>query len=62
MTDWQWFLPEAVRMGLPIEGSMRSMLIVIVLPLAKLVVEQVYIVGNAVFVQELIKLLFIDAM
>jgi len=29
---------------------MRSMVIVIVLPLAKLVVEQVYILGNAVFV------------
>ena len=41
---------------------MRSMIIVIVLPLAKLVVEQAGIVGNAVFVQELIKLLFIDAM
>jgi hypothetical protein len=40
---------------------MGSMVIVIVLPLTKLVVEQVYIVSNAVFVQELIKLLFIDA-
>jgi hypothetical protein len=29
---------------------MRSMLIVIVFPLAKLVVEQMYVVGNAVFV------------
>jgi len=29
---------------------MGSMVIVIVLPLAKLVVEQMYIVGNAVFV------------
>jgi hypothetical protein len=29
---------------------MGSMIIVIVLPLAKLVVEQMYIVGNAVFV------------
>ena len=41
---------------------MRSMIIVIVFPLAKLVVEQVDIVGNAVFVEELIKLLLIDAM
>jgi hypothetical protein len=31
---------------------MRSMVIVIALPLAKLVVEQVYIVGNAVFVRK----------
>jgi hypothetical protein len=47
---------------LPIEGSVRAMVIVIVLSLAKLVVEQVYIVGNAVLVQELKELLFIDAM
>jgi hypothetical protein len=47
---------------LAIEGSMRSIVIVIVLPLAKLVVEQMYIVGNAVFVEEVIKLLLIDAM
>jgi len=39
----------------------RSIVIVVVLPLAKLVIEQVDIVGNAVFIQELIKLLFIDA-
>jgi hypothetical protein len=37
------------------------MVIVVVLPLAKLVIEEVDIVGNAVFIQELIKLLFIDA-
>lgn len=45
---------------LPIKGSARSMIIIVVPPLAKLVVEQVGIVGNAVFVQELIKLLLID--
>jgi hypothetical protein len=39
----------------------RSVVIVIVLPLAKLVIEQVDIVGNAVFVQQLVELLFIDA-
>jgi hypothetical protein len=37
------------------------MVVVVVLPLAKLVIEQVDIVGNAVFIQELVKLLFIDA-
>jgi hypothetical protein len=37
------------------------MVIVVVVPLAKLVIEQVDIVGNAVFLQELIKVLFIDA-
>jgi hypothetical protein len=46
---------------LAIEGSMRAMVIAMVRPLAKLVVEQVDIVGNAVSVQKLIKLLFIDA-
>ena len=35
--------------GLPIEGSTASMVIVIVLPLAKLVVEQVYVVGQCRF-------------
>ena len=41
---------------------MWSMIIVIVLPLPKLVVKQVDIGGNAVFVQELIELLLIDPM
>jgi hypothetical protein len=54
------FCQEPFVWGLPIQGSMRSMVIIIVLPLAKLVIKQVDIVGNAVFVQELIELLFID--
>jgi hypothetical protein len=47
---------------LSIEIAMGPMVIVIVLPLAKLVVEQVDIVGNAVLVQELVELLFVDSM
>jgi len=39
----------------------RSIVVVVVLPLAKLVIEQADIVGNAVFIEELIKLLFVDA-
>jgi hypothetical protein len=39
----------------------RSMVIVIVLPLAKLVIEQVDIVGDAALVQQLIELLLIDS-
>jgi hypothetical protein len=38
----------------------RPVVIVIVLPLPQLVVEQVDILGNAVLVQELVKLFFID--
>jgi len=37
------------------------MITIVVLPLSKLVIEQVDIVRNAVFVQELIELLLIDA-
>jgi hypothetical protein len=40
---------------------MWSMVIIVVLPLAKLVIKQVDIVSDAVLVQELIELLFIDA-
>jgi len=40
---------------------MWSMVIMVVLPLAKLVIKQVDIVSDAVLVQELIELLFIDA-
>jgi len=36
------------------------MVIIIVLPLAKLVIKQLDIVGNAVFVEELTDLMFID--
>jgi len=39
----------------------RSVVIVIVLPLAKLVIEQVDIVGDAALVQQLIELLLIDS-
>ena len=37
------------------------MVIIVVLPLAKLVIKQVDVVSDAVLVQELIELLFIDA-
>ena len=40
---------------------MRSVVIVVVLPFSKLVVEQMDIVGDAVFVQELGELLLVDA-
>lgn len=45
-----------------IERPVRTVVIVAVLPLAKLVVEQVNIVGHAILVQQLIKLLVVDAM
>ena len=41
---------------------MRSVVIVVVLPLAKLVVEEVDVVADAVFVEQLIELLVVDAM
>ena len=41
---------------------MRTVVIVVVLPLAKLLVEGVDIVGDATLVQQLIELLVIDAM
>ena len=41
---------------------MRTVVIVVVLPLAKLLVEEVDIVGDATLVQQLIELLVIDAM
>lgn len=40
---------------------MWPMVIVIVLPFAKLVIEQVDVVGDAVLVQELVELLGINA-
>ena len=54
-------MPEPLVRGLPIEGSVGSMVIVVVLPFTKFVVEQVDIVGDAVFVQQLIELLLIHA-
>ena len=39
---------------------MRPVVIVVVLPLAQLLVEQVNVVGDAVLVQELVELLVID--
>jgi hypothetical protein len=41
---------------------MRTVVIVIVLPLPQLLIEQVDIVGDAACVQELVELLVIDAM
>ena len=40
---------------------MRAMVIVVVLPLPQLVIEQVNIVRDAILVEELVELLFIDA-
>lgn len=40
---------------------MRSMVVVVVLPLTQLVVEQVDVVCDAMLVKELIELLLIDA-
>jgi hypothetical protein len=44
---------------LPIESSVGSVEIVVVLPFAEFFVEQVDIVGNAVVVQQLVELLII---
>jgi hypothetical protein len=55
-------LPRAARKGSAIEGSVQSVVIVVVLPLAKLVIEQVDVVGNPVLIQELVELLFVDSM
>jgi hypothetical protein len=41
---------------------MRAMVIVVVLPLAQLLVEQVNVVADAVLVQELVELLVVNAM
>ena len=41
---------------------MGPVVIIIVLPFAKFVVEQVDIITDAVLVEELVKLLFIDTM
>src|SRR5580700_202041 len=41
------FCHEPLVRGLPVESSMRSMVIVVVLPFTKLVVEQVDVVGDA---------------
>ena len=46
--------------GLAVQGPMRSMMIVIVLPFTQLVVEQVDVIGDSVLVQELVELLLID--
>jgi hypothetical protein len=39
---------------------MGSVVVVVVLPFTQLIVEQVDVVSNAVFVQELIELLLVD--
>jgi hypothetical protein len=47
---------------LSVEGSVGPVVIVIVLPLLKLVVKQVDVVRDAVLVEQLVKLLFVDTM
>jgi hypothetical protein len=39
----------------------RTVVIVIVLPLAQLVIEQANVVGDAIFVEQLIELLVVDS-
>jgi hypothetical protein len=43
------------------ECSVRPVVIVVVLPLAQLVVEEVNVIGDAALVQELVELLVVDA-
>ena len=45
---------------MPAERAVRSMIIVIVLALPQFVVEQMNVVGDAVGIQQLIKLLIVD--
>jgi hypothetical protein len=45
---------------LPIKGAVWAMVIVVVLPLAKLVVEQMDVVADTTLIEELIELLVID--
>jgi hypothetical protein len=54
--------PGAVRRGLSRQGSMRSVVIVIVLPFFELLIEEVNVVRNPVAVEELVELLIVDAM
>ena len=56
------FLPGAVRTGSGRPSSMRTMVIVVVVPLTPLLVEQMDVVGNAASVQQLVALLVVDAM
>lgn len=54
------FWPGVVRTGFAAERAVRPMIIVIVLPLPQFVVEQMNVVGDAVGIQQLIKLLIVD--
>ena len=47
---------------MPVERSVRSMVIVIVLPFPQLGVEQVYVVADAIPIQQLVELLVVDTM
>lgn len=53
--------PSGARTRLPVERAMGPVAIVVVLPLPQLLVEQLNVVGDPVFVQELVELLVIDA-
>jgi hypothetical protein len=46
---------------LAIDGSVKPVVIVIVLPFPQLVVKQMDVLGNAVLGEKLVELLFIDA-
>ena len=50
----------AVRIGLAIERPVWAVVIVIVLPLAELLVEEMNVVGDAIFVEQLVELLIVD--
>jgi hypothetical protein len=47
---------------LAVENSVRAMVIVVVLPFALLLVEEVNVIADAVLVEELVELLVVDAM
>jgi hypothetical protein len=53
-------LPRAAHRRLAIQSSV-SVVIVVVLPLAKLVIKQMDVISEAILVQELIELLLVDA-
>ena len=48
--------------GLSTERAVRTVVIVIVLPLPQLLIEQMDVVGSAVSVKQLIELLVVDPM
>ena len=56
------FGDEPFVRGLAIERPVRTVVIVVVLPLAQLLIEQVDVIRHAILVQQLIELLVVDPM